>query len=235
MKADFKTIAELDERTLVYSFLFRSFIEEASRDFIEKIKNKDVLIFLPYINENEDENIKEGVELIEGYINKGISIEELVDELSADYSSLFVGAGRPLISPWESVALGGERLFSVNETLDVRKYYARYGLLPERLNKEPDDHIGFELQFMYLLSTKTADAVESGDYKKAGELLNDQKAFLESHLCRWAGLFAEDVCSKASNDFYIGAAKILKGITTADYSKICSLYEQLAPKGGQAA
>ncbi|MDI6801410.1 MAG: molecular chaperone TorD family protein [Thermodesulfovibrionales bacterium] len=233
MKADFKTITELDERTLGYSFLFRSFIEEASKDFIENIKGNDVLIFLPYIN--DDENIKAGIELIEGYINKKVSTEHLLDELSSEYSSLFIGAGKPLVSPWESVALGSGRLFSVNETLDVRKYYAKHRLLPERLNKEPDDHIGFELQFMYILADKTAKALESEDYKSAAELLNDQKKFLENHLCKWADLFAEDVCSKANNDFYIGAAKILKGMISTDYLRICWLSETLKTEGGYIA
>jgi TorA maturation chaperone TorD len=233
LKPDFKTITELDERTLGYSFLFRSFIEEPSKEFIREVKNKDILIFLSYIEENEI--IKEGIELIEGYLNKEASVEKLTDEMSVEYSSLFIGAGKPLVSTWESIALGSGRLFSVNETLNVRKYYAKYGLLPERLNKEPDDHIGFELQFMYILADKTAKAMESRDYEKVAALISDQKEFLENHLSRWAGIFADEVCARSNNDFYTGTAKVLKGMVSADYSKICEMLERLEIKGGHTA
>lgn len=231
MKTDFKTETELAARILGYSFLFRSFIEEPSKDFLREIKKTDVLIFLPYIEDSED--IKRGVEFIESYINRETSFEKLADELSVDYAALFIGAGKPLVPPWESLWLGGERLFSLNETLEVRRHYARHGLLPERLNKEPDDHIGFELQFMCILSEKTANAIESGDYRNAEALIGGQKDFLGNHLLKWAEIFADAVYKNASTDFYKGAAYVLTGFLKADYAKVCGLYEFLKAGGEQ--
>lgn len=231
MKTDFKTETELSSRILGYSFLFRSFIAEPSADFIGEIKKSDILVFLPYVEESED--IKMGIEAIESYINQQASIEKLADELSVDYAALFIGAGKPVVPPWESLWLGGERLFSLEETLDVRRYYARQGLLPERLNKEPDDHIGFELQFMYILAEKTANTVESGDYDKAEALLAGQKDFLEKHLLRWSERFADAVYKNAYTDFYKGAAQVLSSFLKTDHAKISDLYNFFKAGGEQ--
>lgn len=226
LKVDFKTETELAARILGYSFLFRSFIEGPSKDFLMEIKKTDVLIFLPYIE--DEEKIKEGIELLEAYINQETPLEKLADELTIEYDSLFIGAGKPPVPPWESLWLGGERLFSLNETLEVRRHYAKRGLLPERLNKEPDDHIGFELQFMYILSEKTAKAIESGDYRDAAALIGDQRDFLKNHLLKWAPDFAERVYLNAGTDFYRGAAAILSGFLKADYARVCTLCEIFA-------
>lgn len=221
MKTDFKTDWELGARVFGYSFLFRGFLEEPTKDFLEKLKNEDFLSYFPYINENDD--IKNGVRFVESYINESSSIEKLTDELAGDYAGLFLGPGKVIAPPWESVYVSGGGLIFREETFEVRKRYAKHGLLPEKLNKEPDDHVGLELQFMYLLSSKTIDAIDSGDYKKARELFHDQKEFLEEHLLKWSPRFSDDIYHNAETSFYQGIAKVLKGFVTEDHGKLNEL------------
>jgi TorA maturation chaperone TorD len=233
VNTDFKTDIELEGRVFGYSFLFRSLMGEPSKDFLKKLKKDELLIFFPYLEDSSD--IKKGIELVESYIQNSISdnsdneeyLNKVVEELTAEYNTLFVGVGSPLAPPWESINLGAGRLFSLDETLDVRRHYAKYRLLPERLNKEPDDHIGFELQFMYALSEKTVQAMEKADYKKVTGLIIDQKDFLENHLLKWAPVFATKVCEHAESDFYRGVATMLSGFLKVDYSKVCKLCELL--------
>jgi len=225
LKTDFKTDWELGARVLGYAFLFRSLLEEPSTAFFEGIKKDDLLVFFPYIEEDQD--IKEGVGFIDAYLTQNKPIEDLSEELAIEYFRLFIGADKAIAPPWESVYLSGRGLLFQENTLAVRKKYSKYKLLPERLNKEPDDHIGLELQFMHTLSMMTLEAVESSDYNKAAALISDQKSFLEDHLLKWAPRFADRLYAGAETFFYQGLAKMLKGFLMVDHDKIIELSKMI--------
>ena len=47
------------------------------------------------------------------------------------------------------------------QTLHVRQWYSRFGLQVVKLHKEPDDHIGLELEFVAHLANLALQAIRS--------------------------------------------------------------------------
>lgn len=61
--------------------------------------------------------------------------------------------------PYESCYRSPERVLPQASALEVREQYRNAGLAVKRLNREPDDHIGLELEFMYYLNHQASAAL----------------------------------------------------------------------------
>ena len=110
------------------------------------------------------------------------------EAIEQDYLRLFVGLGMPLAPPWESAWANDARLLFHRETLDVRYWYRSAGLELANLHSEPDDHIGYELEFIGLL-------LERGDAETAAR-------FAREHPMAWANRWAAAVSANARAPFY---------------------------------
>ena len=108
--------------------------------------------------------------------------------VAQDNVRLFVGLGTPLAPPWESTWASDARLLFQRETLDVRYWYRSAGLQPAQLHREPDDHIGLELEFIGLLLERGMDGAAV--------------SFACEHPRAWAGRWADAVREHARDAFY---------------------------------
>lgn len=134
---------------------------------------------------------------------------EGVGEVRSDYLALFVGPGHLLAPPYESVQRGEERLVFDAETLQVRAWYSRFGLEAPRLNQEPDDHVGLELEFLTHLGRLALDQPE--EEARVFALLGQ---FVAEHLGTWAPALASQIQAHAATCFYRGVGHLL-GATVA--------------------
>jgi TorA maturation chaperone TorD len=211
----------LEARVMGYSFLFASLITEPSQELFTKISQSNLLDFLPY--QNDQTAIQEGIKAIDNYINQE-DYSDILEQLNIEYTKMFVVPDNSSNThPFESVQRHAGRVFSLDETLEVRKHYMKHGLLPERLNEEPDDHVALELQFMKILAEKSFYAYENNEYKKLEELLDDQIKFMEKHLLQWAPKFAGNVVKATNADFYRGVGLILGSYLQQDYNYLQEL------------
>jgi len=157
-------------------------------------------------------------------INKGLALlqawrrdvwvanpDQAFEAVESDYMRLFVGMGRMLAAPWESIYFSEEQQLFQEETLQVRAWYRKFGLQVEQLHHEPDDHIGLELGFMAYLAQLTVQALEQGDQAQAASLMAEQRAFVEEHPLRWVASWCALVDQHARTDFYRGAAFLTLG------------------------
>lgn len=132
-----------------------------------------------------------------------IGPEQVVDE----FTRLFLGPHRPVISPYESFYLTGTLY---NEPLiEVRGFMDEVGL--ERIEKkyaEPEDMLAFELEIMNWLIAKQKKAAKPQTEEK---WLKRQADFLTKHLLVWAPTCAADMANLESAPFYVGVGKVLQG------------------------
>ncbi|MBW1770891.1 MAG: molecular chaperone TorD family protein [Deltaproteobacteria bacterium] len=82
-----------------------------------------------------------------------------IDDLCVDFARLFVGPYALLAPPYGSVYLDGERKVMGDSTMDVCMRYAEVGLQLADHFKEVPDHIAAELEFIYFLILKEAEAI----------------------------------------------------------------------------
>lgn len=185
---------------------------EPNEAWLERLASGKVFESVPYAG--NDEEVACGLQLLSRWAQGWEASEDAAraDALYADHMALFVGPGAPLASPWESVQMhGDEALVFQRETLDVRARYREFGLQVERLYHEPDDHIGYEIEFVAVLARAEADALAKGDAAEASRAAAAKAGFLEDHLVRWAAQWADSVLDHAKTDFYRGIAHLVKG------------------------
>lgn len=141
-------------------------------------------------------------------MNKGIEYLLNFDQihymdLEFDFNRLFVGPNRLEASPYESTYRNKERAVMQNETLAVRRFYETAGLVLQKKNKYPDDHLALELEFIcYLLE----NSLENGD----NYILYQE--FLKKHMFQWVEDHCELVREKTLNDLIIGTSYLLQGL-----------------------
>lgn len=220
----------ISQRIFAYKLLSRVFLEEPNKDLVFLFTSNGFLSSFPYIKDKEE--IRDGVDLVNQSIS-GIKDDSEIMNLKTDYTQLFIGPEKLPSPPWESVYRGEKRLVFGEHTIQVRRAYQSYGFTPERLNQDPDDHIGYELDFMYRLNEKIINKIKQGDIPSIKKLLISQKDFLADHLSKWTYDFTADVEKNARSDFFRGFAKVLSGFIKQDRHEINSLLRQL--RGGSAA
>lgn len=145
-----------------------------------------------------------------------------IDAWGNDFTRLFVGPGKLLAAPWESVYVNDEPLLLVESTIDVRKAYLNQGYAPKLFPHVADDHVSLELDFMKRLSANACEALEGGNRDSALDYLKASKAFLAEHLQKWVKRFGGEVAAGAPG-YYERAACVLVAYVSGDEATMDSL------------
>jgi TorA maturation chaperone TorD len=202
--------------------LGKALFSEPDREWIDGLIKANVFGESPFGEEQPE--VRHGIEILGAWTRQhetGLS-DLHFSELEADHTRLFIGLDTLPSAPWESVYFNPERMVFQEQTLQVREWYARYGLQAERFNREPDDHIGLELSFVSHLASLALQALEAGDQPTFKSALQAQRDFLSQHLLRWGPAWARLVKQNAGTGFYRGLAHLAHGalLAAADHLDI---------------
>lgn len=188
----------LDRFAAAFAALSRLTLAAPSEGVLESVRDESVLPAWPF----DDADSARGVSLLaESRIAR-----EHADAVRSDYNRLFFGPDRMIAPPYESVHRSDERLVFERETLQVRAAYAEFGLAAPRLNREPDDHLGLELDFLATLCVRAMDALDAGDEATLGHVLDGVARFLAEHLLVWGPTVLSQAAAGARTYFYQGVA-----------------------------
>ncbi len=207
--------AVLEARGFAYGLLAQAFASEPSREWIRSLAEHDAVSLFPYAE--QPGSLQQGAAEVAAYLSDPtFDSNAAFDRLLWDYTRMFIGPDRLPAPPYESAYRTADRLLFQVQTLEVRQAYRKYGLISSKVGSEPDDHIGLELQFMYETCRFAAEAASNGDVFVLEQVLQDQRAFLDAHLLRWATSFADDVNASAQTGFYRGFSRLLAGFLPLD-------------------
>lgn len=131
--------------------------------------------------------------------------------IRADHAGLYGTFAVARVAPYESVHRGTDRLVFDVQTLEVRQAYRALSLQAPRLNQEPDDHIGLELDFLAQSCLRALDAWERGAVSEAERLIRLGTDFYADHLARWAPEMLDRVAGEARSRFMAGLAHLSLG------------------------
>jgi TorA maturation chaperone TorD len=198
-------------RELVFGMLGKALYTYPDKEWINSLAEEKVFDDFPLEIDRTDNT--DGLEHLQRWTEDWLSGKPTAnfEALKADYTRLFIGLGTVLAPPWESVHLSREKLLFQEQTLEVRQWYHRFGLVTEKLNKEPDDHIGLELSFLSYLSSLCLKAMAENDAARLEQILQAKRQFISEHTLKWAPGWCEQVEENASTDFYSGLAKLIRG------------------------
>ena len=139
-------------------------------------------------------------------------------ELKVDYSRAFIGSGVSGYSAaylYESVYTSERRLLAREARGEVLQFFRNNNLKKGQWN-DLEDHIALELGFMQIMSTRTRDALASGDEDSALNHIRCQYDFVRNHLNNWLPMMVGDVLKFAETKFYQGVAMLTLGYCESD-------------------
>jgi len=207
------TLEEIENRISLYALVSRLMMTEADEEFLKSIEsNKDILDLLP--NYKDWEKRKE--------FNNSILKERYLD---VDFTNLSLLH----LVPYESfytrddqmIESGGENpLLEIYDTLDFK-------VKLEEARVVSPDHIGVELEFMYVLCDSMKKAFVADDEDAVKEFLFIQKGFLKDHLLNWAPMYLINMKKESRTPLYHDGAELTLEYMLSDYEYI---NEQLEAK-----
>ncbi len=201
--------------SLLFGLLGRILYADLDKDWLDTLIRDDVFSESPFGAEQTE--TRHGIELLQRWTNENCGGLETPQfkALQDDHLHLFIGLGKVLAPMWASVFFSEKKLLFQEQTLQIRDWYARFGLQAEKINREPDDHIGLEMLFVAHLASLALQAIEQDDENKLNEILQAQRDFLSGHLLRWGPAWAKLVKQHATTDFYRGIAHLTHGALLA--------------------
>ncbi len=192
----------------VLNLLRQVFLKEPGNDLLEGIGQVALTS-----HENEEAG---GLQRMIDSVRKNKSrLGEWKDELSLEFARLFIGPVHPPAVPYASFYLSETRSLMTQETLAVRNRYLAAGLALKDLYQIPDDHIAMEIEFLYYLTRETVQSMEAGRNEEASEFLTMRNDFLKEHMALWVPLFVERIIQSSQEDFFKGAAFLLREVIDA--------------------
>jgi len=207
------TLEEIENRISLYALVSRLMMTEADKEFLKLIEsNKDILELFP--NYKDWEKRKE--------FNNSILKERYLD---VDFTNLSLLH----LVPYESfytrddqmIESGGDNpLLEIYDTLDFK-------VKLEEARVVSPDHIGVELEFMYVLCDAMKKAFVADDEDAVKEFLYIQKGFLRDHLLNWAPMYLINMKKESRTPLYHDGAELTLEFMLSDYEYI---NEQLEAK-----
>ncbi|KXS39610.1 MAG: anaerobic dehydrogenase subunit [Candidatus Frackibacter sp. T328-2] len=182
------------------------------------LSNKDSIIhtrklssFLTSLSEYDDYHSNEFFDQCWSLLENNVqNNESLWKEILFDFNRLFVGPDKLQAPPYESV-YRDEGLIMGPSTLEVRNFYQSEGLKLENQGKEPDDHIGIELEFLSYITRLIIMSQEKQAEEEVNYYQELYEKFLNEHLLQWGLEFADLIIDKAETKFMKGVGLYLKG------------------------
>jgi TorA maturation chaperone TorD/NAD-dependent dihydropyrimidine dehydrogenase PreA subunit len=148
-----------------------------------------------------------------------------------EFTRLFLGPGRPVAHPYESVYREGRTMGE--STLDVRRRLAGEGLAPS--GQTLPDYVGIELAFMAHLAAREALDWDAGDRDEALRRLIQEESFLRDHLGTWLPQFCHRILAGRPLTHYAKLAQRAEAFVTRDTASLRAWLGQNAVAGEEIA
>lgn len=143
-------------------------------------------------------------------------------DLAVDYARVFLGAGvdeKDAAVPYESVHRSETGLLMQEQRDEVYAFYRRFGFAVLEDLHVPEDHLGFELEFLGLMCERAAQAVGFD----RDELLASMRTFIGEHVLSWLPQLVDKVDACAKRKFYPAMMRIIEGYVREQYEMLSEL------------
>lgn len=202
----------LEGRRATYQLLNRFFRIEVDEAFLSALKAT------PFPAHTGEATLDRGHRLIVSYLSHAGA--DVLTDLARDYTATFIGSGNDAFSaayPFESVYTSPKRLTMQKARDEVLMLYRAAGLEKLESEKEGEDHIAYELEFMAILIDRSVEALRKNDEELAVSYLLQQRNFLDDHLMRWYPMMQSDIQKFAKTGFYRGVGLVTLGFLANDF------------------
>ena len=186
-----KRLLNAQNRGFLYALFSRILLLEADVPLLETLEKKDIKEFFPNLHEWN--------------LFQTLPKQQLIDEhLNIDFTDLVLLH----LIPYESFYVREDGMVESGGDNPVYAFYDEFDFVVEKDKARvvSPDHIGIELEFMYMLCDAEAKALKNSDEVAANRLRQYQIDFLQKHLMKWAPLYLINVKNEAQTPLYYDAA-----------------------------
>jgi len=204
---------DVENRITIYGLISRLMLNEVDKTFLDALEKNDALLTLfPHYKTWAKRQELDTETLINEYYN-------------VDFANLFIMH----LVPYESfytredqmIESGGDNpVLELYNALDFRVKLAEARVVSP-------DHIGVELEFMYMLNVALKKALDANDREAACELLQIQHGFLKDHLLEWAPMFLINVKRESRTPLYHDGAELTLEFILSDFEYLTKMKNQL--------
>ena len=207
------TLEEIDNRSTLYALTSRLMMTEVDEEFLKSIEsNPDILALFP--NYKDWEKRKE-------FSNK-ILKERYLDVYFTNLSLLH-------LVPYETFYTRDDQMIESGGDNPILSIYDAFDFkvkLEEARVVSPD-HIGVELEFMYMLCDTMKKAYEAKDEDALREFLMVQRGFLKDHLLNWSPMYLINMKRESRTALYHDGAELTLEFMLSDYEYINKKLEEM--------
>lgn len=197
---------ELQNRIAIYGLISRLMLVEVDETFLDTLEKDEALLNLFPNYKAWDKRTT-------------LSRKELVDEyINVDFTNLFLMH----LVPYESFYTRDDQMIESGEGNRVLDLYNEFDFKVqlEKARVVSPDHIGVELEFMYMLSVAALKAFSADDKDSLCELFQVQRAFLKEHLLNWGPLFLINAKRESRTALYHDGAELTLEFILSDFEYI---------------
>lgn len=212
---------DIDNRIALYALISRLMMIEVDEQFLDQIEGDEALLSLfPNYRDWQKRTEMAKKDLIEQYYN-------------VDFTNLFLMH----LVPYESFYRRDDQMIESGGDNPVIELYNELDFRVEldAARVVSADHIGVELEFMYMLCIAQKKALEAGDKEGVCELLEVQRAFLKEHLLEWAPMFLINAKRESRTPLYHDGSELTLEFLLSDFEYITAKFnEHCAVEGDNA-
>ena len=197
---------EIENRIAIYALISRLMLVEVDETFLENIeKDERLLSFFPNYRDWAKRKELSRADLIEQYYN-------------VDFTNLFLMH----LVPYESFYTRDDQMIESGGDNPIVELYNDLDFRVEldTARVVSADHIGVELEFMYMLCVALQKALTADDKDGICELLQVQRAFLKEHLLEWAPLFLINAKRESRTPLYHDGAELALEFLLSDFEYV---------------
>jgi len=197
---------DIENRIALYALISRLMLIEVDEDLLNKIESDEALLdlFPNYKSWSKREEL---------------TMKELIDQYyNVDFTNLFLMH----LVPYESFYTRDDQMIESGGDNPVVELYNELDFRVELTEARviSADHIGIELEFMYMLCTAMKKALDAEDEEGVCELLEVQRAFLKEHLLEWTPLFLINMKRESRTPLYHDSAELALEFMLSDFEYV---------------
>jgi TorA maturation chaperone TorD len=199
-------LEDIGNRIALYALISRLMMVEVDEPFLDQIESDEALLAL--LPNYRDWNKR-----------TELSKKELVDQyFNVDFANLFIMH----LVPYESFYVRDDQMIESGGDNPVLPLYNAldFRVELEKARVVSPDHIGVELEFMYMLCSAQKKALEENDAEAVCELLSVQHGFLKDHLLAWAPMFLINAKRESRTPLYHDGTELTLEFLLSDFEYV---------------
>jgi len=197
---------DIENRIAIYALISRLMLVEVDEAFLTNIEKDEALLsFFPNYRDWSKRKEFSQKELIEQFYN-------------VDFTNLFLMH----LVPYESFYTRDDQMIESGGDNPIVELYNEldFRVQLDEARVVSADHIGVELEFMYMLCTAMKKALDADDKEGVCELFEVQRAFLKEHLLEWTPLFLINAKKESRTPLYHDGAELTLEYLLSDFEYV---------------